>query len=233
MKGLKSAVLTMLVFSWSFFATAKPARAYVNPGTFIIGGVLVPRLDPIARSTVALISLREKGMSLCTGSIIDTDLVLTAAHCVGPSPSRMRVVFGGDLNAKPDQVAQVTAYLRHTDYGVGYDEVLDQDLNDIALVRFEGGIPTGYAAAEILDDIDALRDDATITLAGYGRTVGDVSQAKPTDNLGSGALRMVTTTIRTAYHGQSEVLTEQSQGRGACHGDSGGPAYIRGLRWRA
>jgi secreted trypsin-like serine protease len=221
-----------LVLSWSSLATmAKPAWAYFNPGMYIIGGILVPRLDPIASSTVALVSLRDKGMSLCTGSIIDTDLILTAAHCVGPSPSHMLVFFGADLNGKPDKVAHVTAYLRNPEYGEGYSEELDQDLNDIALVRFEGGIPPGYAAAQILDDIDALVDGAAITLAGYGRSVGDLSEHEGPD--GSGMLRMVETTIRTAYHGQSEVLTEQSQGRGACHGDSGGPAFIRGLRWPA
>lgn len=221
----------MLVLSWSSIASSivvtKTASAAFNPSMSIIGGVLVKPRDPIASSTVALISLQDKGMSLCSGSIIDTDLILTAAHCVGPNPARMLVIFGHDLSEKAEKVARVTAYLRHPDFGVGHSAEHDEDLNDIALIRFEGGIPAGFATAQLLTEHFGIEDGESITLAGFGRNVGDVSKHKGDD--GTGVLRQVQTTIRTARHGKSEILTEQSYGRGACHGDSGGPAFIRGI----
>jgi secreted trypsin-like serine protease len=46
------------------------------------------------------------------------------------------------------------------------------------------------------------------------------------DHAEAGKLRSVTTTMKNATYSKSEFLIEASKGKSACHGDSGGPAYV-------
>src|SRR5471030_440226 len=48
----------------------------------IVGGETVTSDDPISHTTVALYFAEDKGGALCTGSILDSGHILTAAHCV-------------------------------------------------------------------------------------------------------------------------------------------------------
>lgn len=220
MKFLRVALLVMNVM------TTAPALAaawdWNDSRDYIIGGVSVPTSDVIASTTVAIVSQQDQGMALCTGSLIDTDLVVTAGHCVGPSPSKMLVVFRQNLNDTAGAVIQVAGYVQDPNYGNGTN---DQDMDDIALIRFEGGLPAGYQTAKLLSDPSLLKDGMTITLAGYGITNGDPTAQASGDD-GAGTLRKVNTTILQAPYGKTEVLVDQSKGKGACHGDSGGPAFV-------
>ena len=47
------------------------------------------------------------------------------------------------------------------------------------------------------------------------------------DSTGAGTLRVVDVSISDAKYSKTEVLLDQTQGKGACHGDSGGPAFIK------
>ena len=137
------------------------------------------------------------------------------------------IFFTTSLSVPAAKVTVASQYIRHADF---YANKGDVDENDIALIRFQGGLPAGYAPAPLLgaDETDVLENGAEVTLAGFGRTIGDESQLKKGEDDGSGVLRKVQTTIRDAHHGNTEVIVEQSDGKGACHGDSGGPAFVRG-----
>lgn len=186
----------------------------------IIGGSDVESGDEVALSTVAIVNQLPNGRSsICTGSLLSSDIVLTAAHCVGPKGSKTYIVFRKDLKDS-GHAAPITGAIRHPDYGSTSGDV---DQNDIAVMSFDGGLPDDYEPAELLEDESPLRDGAKITLAGFGVTIGSPALRSGT----SGRLHAVTTTLKQAFYGETESLTEQSQGRGACHGDSGGPAFIR------
>ncbi len=181
-------------------------------GEKIIGGSPVAAADPIANTTVALLN----GGALCTASILATDLVLTAAHCVeGGRVSEMRIVFNRSAGA------QVTARILRAAVPSRWRTVREDepDQGDIALVRFEGGLPPGYRAANVLADTASLRAGQAVTLAGYG-----ITRTNP--QTGSGRLRKVQVSIATPNFGRTEILFDQRTGRGACHGDSGGPAFV-------
>jgi secreted trypsin-like serine protease len=210
---------------------AAPQANALALSTDILGGIEVARQDEIAASTVLVGLLTPGGMLTCTGSILAPDLVVTAGHCVAPLPNVVLVLFTRDLGQTAERTVAVSRYRRHEGFYANlrlrHD---DHDQNDIALLRFEGGLPPGYAPARVLDDseADAIHDGAEVTLAGFGRSVGDVGRLAQGEPDGSGVLRKVQTTIRTARYGRTEVLVEQSAGKGACHGDSGGPAFVRG-----
>ena len=55
------------------------AACFVTPAQAIKGGVLGP--PDLAAQTVMIVSTRA---SVCTGTVIARDIVLTAAHCVQP-----------------------------------------------------------------------------------------------------------------------------------------------------
>jgi hypothetical protein len=102
-----------------------------------------------------------------------------------------------------------------------YNPRASKNANDVSLIKFPGGLPAGYEPAKILPPSVHLQDGETVTLAGYGES--DPGQG---GNNGAGILRKVDVSIKNATYSQSEVLLDQTQGRGSCHGDSGGPAFV-------
>jgi hypothetical protein len=198
------------------------ADSSIDPDLLIIRGIEVPPADPVATTTVAILNQSQGEISLCSGSIVAPDLVVTAGHCVGPERTGMRLVFTTDIRKPGARVVAVAGYVRPKNYGRMVNE---QDMDDIALIRFEGGLPPGYGVARLLDDPSALKNGEKVTLAGYGVTNGHPSTDP--SMAGAGVLRKVDVTIAQAAYGKTEVVMDQSHGHGACHGDSGGPAFLK------
>lgn len=183
----------------------------------IVGGTEVRLDDPIASTVVGLYDT-ERG-AICTGSIISKNLVLTAAHCIVGPPSNYVVIFGANLRLPQERLVIRPV----VDFEISplrerrRNESLDT--GDIALVKFSGALPRGYQPAKLLPRADMITDGKRVTLAGYGYTDG----IKKT---GTETLRKVDVQIKRARFTRTEILIDQTQGRGACQGDSGGPAYI-------
>ena len=189
---------------------------------FIIGGQDVASDDPIAATTVALLVDRgASGQFLCTGSIIDEDLVVTAGHCLGDDGhAKLTVVFdthvsGSTLNVAATGTARPDAYVQ--------DSNTQGNMYDIALVHFSGGLPEGFHAAQLLGDSNELSDGQEVVLAGYGV---NLVPASPSSDRGSGTLRKITVNIEKAHTKSTEVLVDERHGKASCRGDSGGPAFV-------
>lgn len=223
-----------------------------NSHSAIIAGIAVNPNDALAKSIVGIISMHQgqKGAAICTGSLLPGNMILTAAHCVD---DYMAVTFGvsmgPDSGAQSRQVDLVTISpywkLRQN---------ADKDHSDIALLHFKGDVPAGFVPAEFLTDMTALQNGASVLLAGYGvnqvmqkpidvKTYPDLINAIQTGKvvcdddknltncaevamLGAGTLRQTTVKIADSKFAVTEILLNQTLGTGACHGDSGGPAYV-------
>lgn len=180
----------------------------------IIGGSEVKAGSALTKSIVALYDTVQG--QLCTGTLLPNNIVVTAAHCMALKPQDLLVIFGTKVD-KSAQARKVTGAEANPNYAIHGDE--EKDNGDIAVVHFEGTVPAGYQPAQVLTDVSKLKNGASVTLAGYG-----ISDGK--NKTGAGVLRSVSVKIADAKFSETEVKLDQRQGRGACHGDSGGPAYV-------
>lgn len=187
---------------------------------YIIGGQEVTKTDPIQRSTVGIFSPSpgSKSGSLCTATLIKNNIALTAAHCINPRASKPVVIFGPNLRAPEAIREKASAVKVYPKWNQSSKSGMDQ--GDIALVKFDGGIPSGYNKIATASSDRSIKTGGQVVLAGYG-----ISNARTKE--GAGRLRKTSVQIANSRPGKSEMILDQSKGRGACHGDSGGPAYIQ------
>lgn len=195
---------------------AQTASEITNTGEGIIGGWEIQPTEKFQESIVAVYDSTEG--QLCTGSLLPNNLVLTAAHCIGPDIDAMYVLFDtkvtNDSPHRKVEKVEVSPLWESQQYN-------RKDTGDIALLRFSGTVPQGFKPATLLSPADRkhLKKGTQVVLAGYGISNG-VSKE------GAGVLRVTKVTIEDPNYSESEVTLNQRQGMGACHGDSGGPAYV-------
>lgn len=148
----------------------------------IINGRDVKSGESLGSSVVAVYNTKNK--YLCTGTLIDTNVVLTAAHCAPERISQLKIVFTIDIdetvNAREPDILeefalQVTDFKTSPKWDVN-DETTEVDTGDIALVKFRGTIPKGWAPVKRLTDSSEIKIGAVATVAGFGVDFVDTSK---------------------------------------------------------
>lgn len=223
----------MVRFRWflssvfiGFLTACTPPATPPSPGlelsptpasTAIVGGTELSEKDPLARHVVGLYDSLEG--QICSGTLISDSVVLTAAHCLSSRPSALFVFFGKEIGpqtpfAQVDKV-EISPYWKS-------ELSVPGQMGDLALVHFVGKLPATHRPAELLPPYWAslLVKDTPVIVAGYGVSDGVLE-------LGARTLRQAEVFIANAAYGPSEVLVNQFHGQGVCHGDSGGPAFVR------
>jgi protease YdgD len=118
------------------------------------------------------------GESLCTGTLIAEDLVLTAAHCVASTmtglpypPDEVEFVAGVRLGVSAGK-SKAASIAIHPSYDAGKSGVEESIPFDLALVRLEKPIPK--SRAPFFSIATAPAEDAALTLISYrgDRTTG-------------------------------------------------------------
>lgn len=214
-------ILFVGVFNFaSCFAIASALpKADSSAGIFIVGGIEEKPNSEISQQTVLITgSINNRGSFTCSGTIVGQNMILTAAHCLGGNLWADLVVHFKNRQSDSGFTAKVI------DRRAGLARIpadgQEFDWGDVAVVKIQGSIPNGYKPV-VLASEDFLKDQDEVTLAGYGKTT-----ALPSDggDDGAGILRSVQQNILQSRYGQSEILVSIKD-RGACSGDSGGPAF--------
>ncbi len=175
---------------------------------------------------VALIIQDEEGSGLCSGTLISKQIVLTAAHCLAASQSKIlsiSVIFAQDISkAKKEQIrygvtSRVHELFLTTAGGLG-------SWNDIALIKLNEDAPSDIKFARLPSLVSLPVEAGTMLIqAGYGKTEASKASTKNT----SGVLRQVPDIELLRFQNNAQELRVKEDGKGSCNGDSGGPAFTR------
>ncbi len=164
----------------------------------------------------ALVMITGAGSSLCTGTALARDVVLTAAHCVQRPNSVVRT-------SKTSAALAIRETAIHPRFDLkAY--ALHRATADVALVRLAAPLPPEIEPAELAPGTVRPAVGDRMTVAGFG-------VAAANSDAGLGIARSATLAV-TGQPGTLQIrlhdpATRNTRaGLGACTGDSGGPAFV-------
>jgi secreted trypsin-like serine protease len=166
----------------------------------------------------------------CSGTLITSHIVMTAAHCFGLNASEISkitfstIYFTLDKNKSMNVFVTSKKFRTHPQFNtnVGY---LD---NDIALIYFPEQLPKGYRPVDYQKTDDTFLLGKDFRVAGYGQQLDHSNPNAHTTFIG----KLMSTKLKfdTAYPSASVFSTHLSAEQtttGVCSGDSGGAALVR------
>ncbi|MDO9182375.1 MAG: trypsin-like serine protease [Bacteriovorax sp.] len=174
-----------MIFSLLLLSSCAPQSSLTQinlKNSFVINGTEVKEADQVASSIVGIYNIKDN--SICTGSLIAANIVLTAAHCAPEKASQLKIIFTNDIdntmNSREPDILQEFV-LAATDFKVGptwnpKNDTIETNTGDIALIKFKGNIPKGYKPAAFLAEESLIRTGGLVTVAGFG--VNNVSTQK-------------------------------------------------------
>ena len=186
--------------------------AVVSPAEALVGGAEVVRGTGAGRHIVMIISTRG---SLCTGTALARDLVLTAGHCAAPAAS-YRVLLADN---KPPGLASAASPI-HPRYNPK-DYASGRVTADVALIKLEQPLPENIVPAA-LAPVNTVAPGDRFVIAGYGGT-------SPGSETGNGMPRAATL-VATGRPGNLQIRLFDPATRDSAQASAPAPAIPAGRR---
>ena len=178
----------------------------LNP-RIINGSTCIEGSSPI----VSLVIKADRGVQLCTGTLVKRDTILTAGHCFEADPTEI-IVTGGPVGAGSQRTTAASVSV-HPKYDNAPDGTLKNDVAVVTLTRALS-LPTASIFAST-----PVENDDEIYIYGFG-----LDEEEKTGILKSGTMTITDITQDNIF---AEFTKETSN---SCSGDSGGPVYSRAKR---
>ncbi len=236
--------------SKSFKSYSGPAQCNMSKSSsiseMIIGG------DPANGSTVPtgnntvaiLLYINSSKTILCSGTIVASNLILTAGHCFddveSDNISPGKVVFSNSYSpATSSNSSEISCWQRPPNYRpCSADNSYNCVLNDITWVKINGTIKSGYSPVSLLANPQSILATEPKWMLGFGDNSDNGSNSgfknivisesdKYSDTIPDGAIDSFNRqTFSNAFQNFLTVIGPNS-GKGTCEGDSGGPVYVK------
>ena len=168
-------------------------------------------------------SVQDGGSHFCGGSVIASQVVLTAAHCVTNGQQGLTVRVGSNDNSTGGTVIRVS--------GVHVDPSYDGTNYDVAILQLASPVPANIAKITLapVGDDSHEADGTAVTVAGWGDWNPLTMGLLATPTLNETQLNVVS----DANCGLSGVEADTQVCAAAllkdsCQGDSGGPLFWKG-----
>lgn len=214
---------------------AEPANCEVSGQSFgIVNGHTLASGNELSSSTVMVIHVNYKDeTSICTGTLIDQNKVLTAAHCISAYGGKTAIAFTNNVtcvtSAPKRTLRVITNSAVPEEYSYWNKTSFNNASTDLAVLKFSGDIPEGYKIRTLPEKTYSVAATDRLVMTGYGTTTEKSEDSgtlrftsTPTSNiLGNSfylALAGKTVTV------PKTIIVEQTR-TGVCTGDSGGPLY--------
>lgn len=236
--GLKTLfVLGLILQLMACAPTEGPLQSFrSDESPAILDGTPVQnRKSPASKSVVLVELLDRKGnpLSLCSGVLISTHTVLTAAHCfdpkVTPGVARFNIIFNEMYRSLGVNfiLRQGVGHITHPRYNSIRRSHPIYD-HDIAVAAFTGTLPKGFQAADLDSDRHADYAGAKVYSYGFGRFTDFSGRPHEHYTGSSGLLRRGEMRVDRDYKETVDryFITEDSDTH-ICSGDSGGPQFFQ------
>ena len=180
----------------------------------------------MAQSTIAVLDTTSShAFSRCTGTLLENNLILTAAHCVQSLPKNLWIVFSTYESSILDRraVIKIETLKSYKSFGL---PTLQKQNNDLALIQFEGAVPSKYKPRRLKDLVQPTYNwpaDANKVVRGFVAGYG-ISDQNKSD---AGELRFAGVSFDQPQMFKTHFIKSKPQlSEGICKGDSGGPLFI-------
>jgi secreted trypsin-like serine protease len=153
--------------------------------------------------------------SLCTGTAIARDIVLTAAHCMQQRNSLVRTSRG----SAEYLIREVAVHPRFDLQGYA----LHRATADVALIKLSSSLPSEVVPAALVSPAFRAAVGNRMTVAGFGTTASGTDRGLYTARSATLAVTGQPGSLQIRLH--DPATRNERAGLGACTGDSGGPAF--------
>lgn len=211
----------------------------------ILKGKKVTELSPVYRRTAFLVQhldLTTKNpvlFGICSGLVLDSRTILTAAHCLEQGIDGMKIVLKADPRSDLDEANDVYSVIdsrQHPEFisnlkksTLSLEEIKNNA--DLALIYLDRNIADtreNFDPSKLAPLTDGTAVESTpMLVTGFGRTTALNDLTGISFSEVSGFVNQAWVDVSVKDLNSSHFLVSQKNSGGVCFGDSGGPAFIQ------